>query len=214
MAKQSAKQSEVPAETPAPKKSGGKKGLLIIVAVVGVMLAIIGGGGAWFFLGHKSEPHAAQAKPGSPPLFVTLEPFVVNLAGDVQHYLQVGIDLRVVDNAVSDQIKLHLPEIRNAVLLLLSSKSVEDLAGVDQKNRLRDEIREVVNRPLGIHTPAQKPASAEAGAEAPAAAEPAPAPAASPAEKPADPVNPAEPAREAQMDSGVLEVLLTSFVIQ
>jgi len=204
-----AKQSEVPAETPAPKKPGGKKGLLIIVAVAVLMLAI-GGGAAWFLLGHKSEPHAEQAKPkhNLPPVFVTLEPFVVNLAGDAQHYLQVGIDLRVVDNSVSDQIKLHLPEIRNGVLLLLSSKTVEDLAGVDQKNRLRDEIREAVNRPLGIHSPAPKPTSADVSAGGPAAAEPAPTSATAQAAKAA------EPAGAAQMESGVLEVLLTSFVIQ
>ena len=94
-------------------------------------------------------------------MFVTLEPFVVNLAGDVQHYLQVGIDLRIVDDHVNDQIKLHLPEIRNAVLLLLSSKSVEDLSSMEQKNRLRDELREAINKPLGIDTPAPKPKDAE-----------------------------------------------------
>lgn len=203
-----AKQTEAAApEAAAPAKSGGKKGILIIAAVAVLMLAI-GGGGAWFFLGHKSAaPHAEAPKPkhAAAPVFVTLEPFVINLAGDVQHYLQVGIDLRVVDNSVSDQIKLHLPEIRNGVLLLLSSKAVEDLASLEQKNRLRDEIREVVNRPLGIISPAQKPPAAEGAASATAAAEPAAG---------AEGAKAAEPANEAQMDSGVLEVLLTSFVIQ
>ena len=198
-----AKQSEPPVEAPAPAKS--KKGVFIIIGVAVLMLAI-GGGAAWFFLGKKGESHAEPAKPkhSAPPVFVTLEPFVVNLAGDVQHYLQVGIDLRVADSAVSEQIKSHLPEIRNGVLLLLSSKTVEDLAGVDQKNRLRDEIREVVNRPLGFHTPpAQHPPPAEG---APAVAEPAHVAASATA--------PGEPAKEAQIDSGVLEVLLTAFVIQ
>jgi flagellar FliL protein len=191
----------------APNKAGGKKGLLVGAAIAVVALAI-GVGGAWFFLGHKGggDEHA-PSKPkrsATAPIFVTLEPFVVNLAGDVQHFLQVGIDLRVADNSVSDQIKVHLPEIRNGVLLLLSSKKVEDLTDIEQKNRLRAELREVVNKPLGIYTPPPKAAAAvAAGGEAP---QPVGEAHATEQPKPAE----ADPAQ----DSGVLEVLLTSFVIQ
>jgi len=145
--------------TDAASSAKPKKSPLMLIGVAVLALAI-GGGAAWFFMGHKSDTAApAEAKPKhiKAPVFVTLEPFVVNLAGDVQHYLQVGIDLRIVDDHVNDQIKLHLPEIRNAVLLLLSSKTVEDLSSMEQKNRLRDELREAFNRPLGIATPAPKP---------------------------------------------------------
>jgi len=132
-----------------------KKGLLIAI-IVGVVVLLGGGGGAaWFFMSKGKEEHAAEAeapKPKTPPVFVTLEPFVVNLAGEVQHYLQVGIDLKVAEAGVGDQIKAHLPEIRNGVLLLLSSKSVEELGTLEGKNRLRDEIRAAVNRPLGVET--------------------------------------------------------------
>jgi flagellar FliL protein len=200
-----AKQSDTQLDAP-PQKPGGKKRLLI-GAVAAVLLAV-GGGGAWLVIGHKGDPHAAKAKakPSAPPLFLTLEPFVVNLAGDVQHFLQVGIDLRVADSSVSEQVKAHLPEIRNGVLLLLSSKKVEDLASVEQKNRLREEIRDAVNRPLGIQPPVPRQADAMAPAGDPAH----PVSEAQAAEPP----RPAEPEAAPQPDSGVLEVLLTSFVIQ
>jgi flagellar basal body-associated protein FliL len=99
---------------------------------------------------------------------------------------------------------VHLPEIRNGVVLLLSSKKVEDLTEIEQKNRLRAELREVVNRPLGISTPpAKAAAAAAAGGEA---------------SQPVGEAHAAEPTKraeaEAAQDSGVLEVLLTSFVIQ
>ena len=194
--KQVAKQND----TQPAQKSGGKRGLLVGVASALIAL-VLGVGGAWFFLGHKSGEHAAQAKakPAAPPLFVTLDPFVVNMAGDVQRFLQVGIDLRVADASVSDQIKAHLPEIRNGVLLLLSSKKAEDLADIEQKNRLREELRAAVNKPLGISVPAAKTAGGEGLApvgEAHAADQAA------------------EPSDAAQPGAGVLEVLLTSFVIQ
>lgn len=198
-----AKQTEAPAETPAAP--AGKKKRTMLIAGLGVLLLGGGSGAAWFFMrGDKSDKpaHAKPKKPSGPPVFLTLDPFVVNLAGDVQHYLQVGIDLRVADNAVSEQIKVHLPEIRNGVLLLLSSKTVEDLSSVELKNLLRAEIREAINKPLGIHTPAAtsaEPAAAPPEALSGTASVPAAA-AAHPA-----------PAEE---ESGVLEVLLTSFVIQ
>jgi flagellar protein FliL len=197
-----AKSSDAAAE-PAPAK--GKKSPLLLIGVAVVALAL-GGGAAWFFA-NKSQPPApgAEAKPkhANAPIFVTLEPFVVNLSGDVQHYLQVGIDLRVVDNHVNDQIKVHLPEIRNAVLLLLSSKTIEALSTIEQKNQLRAEIREAVNKPLGINTPAPKSDAPTPDAIGEArAAEPAKGDGAKGAEHKADD------------EAGVVEVLLTSFVIQ
>jgi flagellar FliL protein len=194
--------------TDAASSAKPKKSPLMLIGVAVLALAI-GGGAAWFFMGHKSDTAApAEAKPKhiKAPVFVTLEPFVVNLAGDVQHYLQVGIDLRIVDDHVNDQIKLHLPEIRNAVLLLLSSKTVEDLSSMEQKNRLRDELREAINKPLGIATPAPKPKDAEPakaeGLGEAHAAEPR-------AETPKNEEHKAD-----NPEAGVIEVLLTSFVIQ
>ena len=207
-----AKHSETPAEGEDSGKA--KRKPLLMIGVVGALALLIGGGVVWFLMGHKSEPHAAatEAKPkhaAGAPVFVTLEPFVVNLAGDVQHYLQVGIDLRVVDGHVPDQIKVHLPEIRNAVLLLLSSKSIEDLTSVEQKNRLRDEIREAVNKPLGINTPAPKlnPTTDATNPEGIGEVQAAEHPAAKP-----ESVKGEE--RKGDEEAGVVEVLLTSFVIQ
>jgi hypothetical protein len=96
-------------------------------------------------------------------------------------------------------------EIRNGVLLLLSSKKVEDLASMEQKNRLRDEIREAANKPLGIETPVSKPAETAVVTAAP------PVGAAHVIETPKPA---AGTTRDSAADSGVLEVLLTSFVIQ
>jgi flagellar FliL protein len=189
--------SEAQAEA-GDKGSGKKKGLLLIIGV-GVLMLALGGGGAWFFLGSKKEGHAteAKAKPKDehPPVFVTLDPFVVNLAGEVEHYLQVGINLKVADAKVPDQLKARMPEIRNAVLLLLSSKKAEELATLEGKNQLRAEVRGAVNRSLGIETPAPAAPKEAVGAVGEAQA--------------------SEPAKSGEEPAaGVLDVLLTSFVIQ
>ena len=96
--------------------------------------------------------------------------------------------VKVADSGVIEQIKAHMPEIKNGVLLLLSSKTPEEIASLDGKNQLRGEIRDVVNRPLGIGGARDgEPGKAHAAEDKPiklAAAE------------------------------GVVDVLLTSFVIQ
>jgi flagellar FliL protein len=214
MAKPTEAHPESAAQASGKNQSGGKKKGLLLIAIVAVVLLATGAGGGWYFLSHRSSDHAARAKPvhHSAPVFVTLEPFVVNLSGDVQHFLQVGIDLKVADANVSDQIKVHLPEVRNGVLLLLSSKQIEELSSLEGKNQLRAEIRAAVNRPLGIQTtfgPAAPVANARTGeaAKPDEAAQAGDAHAAEPSRAAGAP-SPAEP------DQGVVEVLLTSFVIQ
>jgi flagellar FliL protein len=98
--------------------------------------------------------------------------------------------LKVADSGVIDRIKLHMPEIKNGVLLLLSSKTPEEIASLDGKNQLRGEIRDVVNRPLGAPGASGK-ATEAAG----------------------DHAGEAKPVKVAAAE-GVVDVLLTSFVIQ
>ena len=147
MAKDKAKEAAV-ADEP-PKKKKGK-----LFLILGILLVLgAGGGAAWYFTqsGTKSAEHAEhKEEKAKPPVFVTLETFTVNLQADGggEHYLQVGIDLKVTDPTVVDLVKLHMPEIRNSVLLLLSSKSAEQIASLEGKQKLSAEIQEQVNKPL------------------------------------------------------------------
>jgi flagellar FliL protein len=186
-------------EAAAGAAGGKKKPLLLVVIGLVVVLLVGGGAAAWFLLGAKSdkadadqeaeEAEEVSAKSAKPPVFLTLEPFTVNLASEnADRYLQVGIDLKLSDAAVAEKVKQHLPEVRNAILLLLTSKQVEDIATLEGKMRLREEIRDAVNRPIGYFR--EKPATQSADDER-GAARPAKAP-----------------------KAGVLDVLLTSFVIQ
>lgn len=133
----------------APKKGKGK---LIIIIVAAVVLLGGGGGAAWYFLhakksGHEEVKH--EAEPAKPPVFAKLETFTVNLTADGEdHYLQTDIELKVADAKVSENIKVHMPEIRNNVLLLLSSKTASNLASVDGKQKLSAEIKGQINKVL------------------------------------------------------------------
>ena len=133
----------------APKKGKGK---LLIIIVAAVVLLGGGGGAAWYFLHGKKAGNEEQVKheePAKPPVFVKLEAFTVNLTADGEdHYLQTDIELKVADAKVSDVIKEHMPEIRNNVLLLLSSKTAGALSSMEGKQKLSNEIKEQVNKVL------------------------------------------------------------------
>jgi flagellar protein FliL len=145
----------------APAKGGGKKKLIIIVAIV--LVVVLAGVGA--LLMKKKSAHAedeegaaeekpaatAHAKPGTPPTFVPLDPFTVNLADkEVDRFAQVGLTLEVADPKFADQLKAYMPAIRNNVLLVLSHKTSAELLSAEGKDQLAREIRREAVRPMGI----------------------------------------------------------------
>lgn len=123
-------------EAAAPRKKGK---LLIIVATV-LVLASGGGGAAWYFgMRGKSAEKPAESAKKVVPVFLNLDPFVVNLSGS-ENYLQVGVVYAVENIDISEAIKAHLPAVRSRVLLRLSSKTVADLTSLEGKQKLTDEI--------------------------------------------------------------------------
>jgi len=145
-----------PKSAAAPAKTSRKRRVAIAVA----LLALAGaGGGAWVLLGStQGAPQETQAaskrEPAKPPLFVPIETFIVNLQreGDEQ-YLQVNLTLRVSGSDVEDALKLHGPEIRNRILLVLAGKKASEVASTAGKQQLAEEITSGVNEILAAAKP-------------------------------------------------------------
>ncbi len=134
-----------------PKKSKKK---LIFVAVLLLVLAGGGGGGWWYFMGAEKNESAKVEKPVA-PIFLPLEQFTVNLQPESgEHYLQVGITLQVSKKEDVEHIKLYMPQIRSRILFLLTSKKGSEIATLDGKKKLTEEVKAQVNMPL---TPGAKP---------------------------------------------------------
>ena len=177
------------ADAPAAKP-GGKKKLVVMIAVAAIVL---GGGGVGALIYMKKQKAAAEAAAAAAedgdgeavaapkaekkehnahPVFVPMDPFVVNLADhEADRYAQIGITLEVPDEKVSEEIKTFLPAIRNNILLLLAHKSSEDLAGGDGKEKLAHEIRREALKAMGEEVDDDEDADAAPvaeGASAPA----------------------------------------------
>ncbi|HYF58835.1 MAG TPA: flagellar basal body-associated FliL family protein [Burkholderiaceae bacterium] len=135
----------------APKK--GKKGLIVALAAV-LLLGGGGGGAAWYFLKGEPDEEAAAARAAekrkAAHVFVTLEPFVVNLADrETERYAQVGVVLEVEDKDVEAKLAAKMPAVRNEILLLISSKQAGALTSREGKEALAGEIALAAARPLG-----------------------------------------------------------------
>lgn len=168
----------------APAK-GGKKKLFVIVGAVLALVLAAGGGGVVYLKkkqaaeaaaaeeeGEAPAAHAAAAKhPGTPPAWLPLDPFVVNLADrDADRYAQIGITLELDNPASADQIRAYMPAVRNAILLVLAGKTSKDLLDRSGKETLAEEIAREAARPLGIDIPAPKKVKEAASDSAPGTA--------------------------------------------
>ncbi len=77
---------------------------------------------------------------------VPMETFLVNLAGSRGNKLvKMNIELEVDNNEVMAEIDKRKPQIRDKVIILLSSKDYEYMSGNKGKQLLRTEIKDMVN---------------------------------------------------------------------
>ena len=211
------------ADVPTGKKPGGKKKLVIMVAVAAIVLGGAGVGALLYMKKQKAAAEAAAAASedgdseasaapahaekkkakGEKPVFIPMDPFVVNLADhEADRYAQIGITLEVPDEHVGEEIKTYLPAIRNNILLLLAHKSSADLAGGDGKELLAKQIRREALKAMGEEVEDE---------EEPEAAHAAPAEGASAVAAPAKKKK--KKAVQAA-DSPIRSVQFSSFIIQ
>lgn len=75
-----------------------------------------------------------------------MEPFTVNLQAEKgrSHYLQVELSLKVNETEVISAIENNRPEIRNQILLLLSSKKSSEINTLEGKQSLSQNIAQAI----------------------------------------------------------------------
>ena len=133
---------------------------LIIVVVVALLLAIgLSVGATWFFM------HSAQSKPAAvaetapvgkqPAIFEPMAPaFVANYnQNGRQRYMQVSITMQGRNQADLDALKVHMPVIRNNLVMLFSGQDFSTLASPVGQEMLRQKatasVQEVAQKELG-----------------------------------------------------------------
>ena len=169
-------------EAAAAPAGGGKKKLIMII-VIALVVVLVGAGAAVTLLkkkapaegedGEEADTRSAKVevqapKPGTPPVYLPMDPFTVNLADkDVDRYAQVGVTLEVVDQKTADTLKAYMPAIRSGVLMVLSYKTANALLSKEGKELLQKQIQAEAVRPLGFEVDLEEEAAEDADEEKP-----------------------------------------------
>jgi len=161
--------SAKPAEEAAPaEKPKSKKMLIIIVAAV--LVLAIAGGGAFFMMKKKAHdeegadgehaPAAEKPKPAAvakpkldpkaPPVYLPMDNLVVNLADPGGgRFAQLAITLQLDDPKTAELVKLHMPSVRNSVLMAASKRTADEMLAPAGKEKLARSITNLVSATLG-----------------------------------------------------------------
>ncbi|HEX5337111.1 MAG TPA: flagellar basal body-associated FliL family protein [Gallionella sp.] len=200
-----------PATDAPPPKS--KKMLIIIIAAA---VLLLGGGVAAYILlkphppKHDDEAAVEETHAEVPPKFVELGTFTANLIHeDGDRYLQIAISLKLTKPELEEKIKANNPEVLHRVNMLLQSKRPSELATVEGKEKLANDIKAQVEYILGLRktAPAIGP-SQHAAASNVTTAE------GSGEHAPQAQTEASDAAETRKSKSGIAEVLFTSFIIQ
>lgn len=98
--------------------------------------------------GHGEAKGGHGGKDKAPSNNVALPPFVVNLADpNARRYLKIVLDVEMTSNP--ELLEANQAKIRDSLLMLLSSKTSQDIGTLEGKILLRKEIVDRLNQALG-----------------------------------------------------------------
>jgi flagellar protein FliL len=98
--------------------------------------------------GEAKGGHGEKGKDKAPSNIVALPAFVVNLADpNARRYLKIVLDVEMTGNP--ELIEANMAKIRDSLLMLLSSKTSQDLSTLEGKIMLRKDIVDRLNQALG-----------------------------------------------------------------
>ncbi len=133
------------------KKKGVSKKFLVIIAIV---ILILAGGGFFAYSmlfsdkGDVSDEESDKKAVETKPVLFSIDPFVVNLTNHGR-YLKITLQFELIDETHEEAVRQKIPNLRDIIITILSSKSVKSVSGVEGKFQLKDEILLRANNTVG-----------------------------------------------------------------
>ncbi len=143
-------------------QEGGKKKKIIIIGAIILVLLLAGLGAAGYFFFFKKE--AESEKPVDPGLdvpvpqlsqksdigpMVDINEFIVNIISEESnHYVKAALTLELDNEAVTEEVKKRMPQVRDSILLLVGNKTYDELQDLQGKRQLKAELKSKINAVL------------------------------------------------------------------
>lgn len=161
MAEDNAAKDAAAAAAPAPSPGGKSPILLVALAVINML--VVAGVGFMLFKGKQkeaSEPkiehvikgeHEAQEKEAHEEKafigkVVPLETFIVNLSGSKgRRIAKVNMELELQGEQVQVEIDKRKAQIRDIIIIILSSKTYDEVSTREGKDGLKNEVKDTLN---------------------------------------------------------------------
>lgn len=151
MAKDSVPSETQKEEEKNPVKKGSKKKFLIMGIALFLLLSIVAS--VLFFSpllfpgGAESEGAKPQGQkqtekaPEKPGRIYPLEPFIVNLVdAEAPRYLKLRMEIESNSALAEGEMEKRLPQLRDTIITVLSSKAYKEIHDSEGKKRLKEEI--------------------------------------------------------------------------
>ncbi len=155
-----------------------KKKKLFMFIGLGVLLVAISVGATFFVVssmmgGKKSEGEGGSAESSEaaevvakPAIYFPLKTFTVNYdVNGRQRFLQAELTLMYRDEAVLKTLELHMPAVRNSLVMLLSRQVFDELQTAEGKEKLRTEALAEIQSIIANETAAAAAKSEEKDAK-------------------------------------------------
>ena len=140
-----------------PDNPGAIRNSMLVLVTVLLLLALVISGG-WLYYGrtkNRPVPAVTDSPPPRNEVQVNLGPmvdigeFIINIiSNDNSHYLRTSITVELSNQPALDEITMRMPQIRDAILMLASSKTFEELYDVHGKKQLKAELLVELNELL------------------------------------------------------------------
>ena len=141
------------------EEKSSNKLLLVVIIVLLLVLLLVGGAVAYFLLSsdepeeNPQEQKIEKKKKVSDmteigPIY-PLDQFIVNLVStNANRYLKCKIDLELDAPELQQEVDKKLPAVRDLIIRILSSKTVEEIQTAKGKEKLKEEIKRKINQIL------------------------------------------------------------------
>lgn len=160
MAEENAAKEAAPA---APAQSTGSKAPILLIALAVINMLVVAGVGFMLVKGKQKEnaepkiehvikgEHEAQEKDAHEEKVtigkvIPLETFIINLSGSKgRRIAKVNMEMELQGEEVQSEIDRRKAQIRDIIIIILSSKTYDEVSSRDGKDSLKNEIKDTLN---------------------------------------------------------------------
>lgn len=124
-------------------KKSNQKNIIILSLALSLVIAI-GATATYFIMNKNGSESESLTQMGA---MYPLDTFTVNVLSEDgnEHYLKVDMSLEMAEQDISPELEEKKDELRDIIIGIISSKSMEEVSLPDEKDKMKKEIIEQIN---------------------------------------------------------------------